>query len=167
MVIFSKKKIEADRLGMRPFKITKAGVGNFSDEEVARHEAGHAIVAALLGLDVWCARLCEPDDVGRGYAMVDTDTPKATSEVCAMVYCGGAAACEATGFGELDFESIIRLGFIEEQIEDLLQSTKDLINANIQALEYCVELLLKKRFIFKDDIQVCIAYNQMYKEEYL
>jgi hypothetical protein len=115
-----------------------------TDEILAKHEAGHAVVATSLGLEVAEVYLTNN---GHGMTAIYSDQCSDTDRRWALIGCAGSVTEGADWINEGDFARIVEAGFKKEDLTFLFEETKAIVDLNKENIQAVTKQLLKKRKI--------------------
>jgi len=133
--------------------------------QIANHEAGHAVVAVLLGLDVYEARVDRPDTSSDGVVSVRSDFDRSREHLLATLAGPLLAPLPASpvpawppsldAFGDEQNAAILveRLGFCEEDWDEAIAETRSILCEVPRAITDVSGALLERGALRGDELR--------------
>lgn len=122
--------------------VGKPDVSRLTSETAATHEAGHAVIATRLGVEVGKVSITTD---GHGMTEIYSDNIPENDRRWAIIGCAGSAAEGVSCINEGDFSSVKSAGFSEQDLPELFAETKTFADLYQQDIKTVTSILLKVR----------------------
>lgn len=138
--------------------VGKPDITRLTAKIAATHEAGHAVVATRLGMEV--GKVSITND-GHGLTEIYSDNISETDRRWAIVGCAGSVAENAFSINEGDFLGVTACGFAEKDLQELFTETKQLTDLHQCDIKKVADVLVKIRMLSGKQLRKLIKKGKL------